>query len=103
MPVLRQRYKEIPRTGIVRIINNNYYSFPEYAGKYPLKCHIKARHEGEVNCICELCGKGFQNIGQLTSHIKDHGGPHGGKRKKKPKQKCSAPPEEFDDNYFKQN
>lgn len=48
--------------------------------------------------LCEICGRGFPSNGLLSGHIADHGGPHGGNRRKKPKIKSSG---HFDVNYFK--
>lgn len=74
-------------------------SFAEYSSKYMLVSHVKMEHEVEVNCLCHICGRGFPSNHRLTVHINDHGGPHGGNKKKKPKMKMTAPVE-FTDNYF---
>lgn len=52
---------------------------------HSLTNHIKTQHELEINFLCDLCGRGFFTMSRLKSHINDHGGPHGGKRRKKPK------------------
>lgn len=64
-----------------------------------LMSHVKMEHEVEVNCLCHICGRGFPNNHRLSVHIGDHGGPHGGNRKKKSMVKMTAPVA-FNDNYF---
>lgn len=66
---------------------NNYLFFAEYSQKAALRAHIKMVHEVEVNYLCEICGRGYPDVGRLKMHINDHGGPHGGNRKKKWKPK----------------
>lgn len=63
---------------------------------------MTTHHELEIKYLCELCGRGFVHLSRLKSHIMDHGGPHGGGRRKKPKVQ-SVVPVEFGDNYFQTN
>lgn len=64
--------------------------------------HIKTEHEMELHSLCEICGRGFPSRSRLMTHIMDHGGPHGGRRKKKPKLIIPTPEKGvFGDNYFK--
>lgn len=67
-----------------------------------LEIHLKMEHEKELNCLCDICGKGFPTRGRLWSHIMDHGGPHGGRRKKKRRMAVpSSNADVFGDDYFK--
>lgn len=93
------------RIGLVKdlkIYNHFNLSFAEYTNKYCLQVHIKMEHVVEVNSLCHICGRGFPTNGRLNLHIMDHGGPHGGNKRKKPKIQTSVnAPVEFDDDYFK--
>lgn len=68
-----------------------------------LKTHIEMYHEVKITHLCYICGRGFPSVGRLNSHISDHGGPHGGNRKKKPKINSTQNDQVFTDDYFKQN
>lgn len=70
----------------LKLVNNIFISFSEMTERC-LPTHIKSQHEMEVNCICDLCGRGFPKMALLIGHISDHGGPHGGNRRKKKVQK----------------
>lgn len=65
-----------------------------------LKDHIGMYHEIELNHLCDICGRGFSSQSRLASHIQDHGGPHGGNRKKKPKVNFQPDDNVFDEDYF---
>lgn len=75
-----------------------------FRNKFKLSVHIKSQHELEINALCYLCGRGFASSSLLLSHIRDHGGPHGGNRRKKTKFNPSGSKKShFDKEYFKQN
>lgn len=78
-----------------------FYFFAELATAFTYRNHVQKQHENVVNVMCEICGKGYPSNSQLRTHINDHGGPHGGRRKKKPKvPKVDFP---YDEEYFEKN
>lgn len=81
--------------------NNMVLLLAEFSAGF-INLHLK-EHEIVFNYLCDICGRAFSSLGRLNCHVNDHGGPHGGRRKKKkPKVKFPTFAKEiFGDDYFK--